>query len=394
MEKLLLFLRGYVKIRVSGYSPQRFMNLCCNHNILLWNIENHGTYYSMFISIAGFFNLKSIRRKTKTKVVIEEKHGLPFLLFKIKKRAVFLIGFLGCLFFLYMMSYFVWQIEITGNHILTEDVLMDFLEEQEIVCGSRKAMINISELESEIRESFPLVTWVSGKIEGSKLCIQIKENDRNPVSPEKNKEEYKDFIAEQSGKIVHMITRSGVPCVKIDDEVKKGDTLVSGIVPIYNDAGEWIDSIYCKADADIFLQYEYTFQDILPETYEQKIYTGEELIIPYIRMGKKEYRLRYAEHVFQKCDCIINENKIQPLKDYYLPISYGSFCYREYYMVQKKYSETEVKRICSEKVNHIIESLAKKGVQIIQKNVKIKKNSRQYLLQVNFTLIEKIDNKL
>ena len=47
-----------------------------------------------------------------------------------------------------------------------------------------------------------------------------------------------------------------------------------------------------------------------------------------------------------------------------------------------------------EKVNHIIESLAQKGVQIIQKNVKIKKNSRQYLLQVNFTLIEKIDNKL
>ena len=32
-----------------------------------------------------------------------------------------------------------------------------------------------------------------------------------------------------------IVTRSGIPQVKIGDEVKKGDLLVAGEVPIYND---------------------------------------------------------------------------------------------------------------------------------------------------------------
>ncbi len=42
MLQFIQYLKGYVCIRVWGYSPERFMNLCSNHDILLWNIENHG----------------------------------------------------------------------------------------------------------------------------------------------------------------------------------------------------------------------------------------------------------------------------------------------------------------------------------------------------------------
>lgn len=78
MVNIIKYLQGYVKIKVWGYSPERFMNLCGNHNILLWGIENHGEYYTMNISVRGFFKLKPMLKKTKTRAVILQRYGLPF----------------------------------------------------------------------------------------------------------------------------------------------------------------------------------------------------------------------------------------------------------------------------------------------------------------------------
>lgn len=59
-------LQGYVKIRVWGFAPQRFINLCSNKGILLWNIEKQ----KMFIpcaSACGLFTNAAHRQKDKSK---------------------------------------------------------------------------------------------------------------------------------------------------------------------------------------------------------------------------------------------------------------------------------------------------------------------------------------
>lgn len=78
MTEWLKRLRGYVKIRVWGFAPQRFINLCSNKGILLWNIEKQDDVYIMCVSLESFYRLRSIARKTKVRVVISERYGLPF----------------------------------------------------------------------------------------------------------------------------------------------------------------------------------------------------------------------------------------------------------------------------------------------------------------------------
>jgi len=39
MQRILRFLRGYVKIRIKGYSPERFLNLCSHHQIDIWGLQ-------------------------------------------------------------------------------------------------------------------------------------------------------------------------------------------------------------------------------------------------------------------------------------------------------------------------------------------------------------------
>ena len=72
-------LQGYVKIRVWGFAPQRFINLCSNKGILLWNIEKQEDVYTMCIGLRSFYELRPIARKTKVRVVISEDMDYPFL---------------------------------------------------------------------------------------------------------------------------------------------------------------------------------------------------------------------------------------------------------------------------------------------------------------------------
>mgnify|MGYP000827505538 CR=1 FL=1 len=92
MTEWLKRLRGYVKIRVWGFAPQRFINLCSNKGILLWNIEKQDDVYIMCVSLESFYRLRSIARKTKVRVVISERYGLPFFVPGMLRRKAFLAG--------------------------------------------------------------------------------------------------------------------------------------------------------------------------------------------------------------------------------------------------------------------------------------------------------------
>lgn len=50
------YIRGYVTIKVWGYSTERLLNLCGNHDILVWDIVNYGEYDTMNISVRGFLH--------------------------------------------------------------------------------------------------------------------------------------------------------------------------------------------------------------------------------------------------------------------------------------------------------------------------------------------------
>ena len=55
MIALIRYCRGYVRISVRGYAPERFMNLCANRAIVLWELNGHDGFYTMCISLSDFF---------------------------------------------------------------------------------------------------------------------------------------------------------------------------------------------------------------------------------------------------------------------------------------------------------------------------------------------------
>lgn len=392
MIQIIRYIKGYLAIRVFGFSPERFMNLCSHHNIFLWDVENHGDYYAMKISLKGFYRLRGITRKTGTRVVITKRYGLPFLSTRIWRRRIFMFGLLGSLFFWIWMSRFIWAVEIEGNYYVTTDVFQDFLAGNGVEVGMKKNNVRIEELEKAIRTRFDIVTWTSAQIEGTKLLIRVKENDLIMVESgrkETQAGEGMDLVAQKEGEIVSIVTRSGIPRVTAGMIVEKGDVLVEGGVPILNEDGTVKRYDYCRADADIMLRCLYNMKEEIGEKHRQKYYTGREKQYPFIMLGTKKIRIPLPESKYETSDVMEEKTQLRLFKNYYLPVYIGKDIEREYELREKVYTKEEVKELFERKIQNFIESLQEKGVQIIEKNVTISKASSMWKMNVDFLAVEK-----
>ena len=393
MLQVIQFMKGYLCIRVWGFSTERFINLCGNHNILLWNIRNCGNYDTMCITLKGFYNLKSITRKTGTRVVITRRCGLPFFIQRVKKRKIFAGGIIFCFLFWLWMESFILDIEIQGNYFISEEVFMDFLSEERVTPGMKKKNVNIEALEKSVRNKFDLITWTSAKIDGTKLVIQLKENDLIQTIPEKQEENGKGYnlIAGVDGVVTDMVTRNGVPKVSIGKEVKKGDVLVEGYIPIYLEDMTVKRYDYCTADADVIIESSMTVSKQQDENYKKKIYTGKSKNRYFVRLPMMEIKLPIGKISYKKYDVLEECEQIILFGGYRIPVVYGKKQIREYVEEDAIYTKEEIKLQFEQKVQKIIQTLDEKGVQIIEKNVTINKYKGIWTLMVDFRVSQQAD---
>ena len=177
IQSIIRYVHGYVKIRVEGYSPERFLNLCSHHQIYIWGLTPCGNAYEMYMSLKGFKKLRPIVRKTHTKVTLAGRAGLPFFLQKYRRRKLFFISFFLCIGLLYFYSSFIWDINFEGNEKWTNETLLEFLEEKEVTPHMPKSKVDCARIVKEIRKEYDDIVWVSASIDGSRLRIQIKENE-------------------------------------------------------------------------------------------------------------------------------------------------------------------------------------------------------------------------
>lgn len=89
---VIKYFKGYVYVRLSGYAPERFLNLCGSHDILIWNLKSTKDGYEFCISVAGFKQLRPILKKTRTHIRIQKRYGMPFELYHYRKRKMFAHG--------------------------------------------------------------------------------------------------------------------------------------------------------------------------------------------------------------------------------------------------------------------------------------------------------------
>ena len=373
---IVKYIRGYVQIRLTGYAPERFLNLCGKNDILIWDLKATEDGYEFKISRKGFKMLRPILKKTKTKVKILEKRGIPVYLHKYRKRKVFALGFLFFFIMLIYVSGFVWNIEVRGNSYLSEETILAFLEEENASFGTKIKQIDCAKLEETLRSDYPEVIWTSIKIYGTKMTVDIQESLLADTIYEPTSDEACDIVAAKDGIITSMITRQGTPLVTVGSVVKSGDCLVSGAIEIRNDNGEIVDYLYECADADVTAQVQLAYCDYISVLYQEKQYDGA---------IEKNYILQIGDIIiknpFQAEPDGLYEATVEDVQfcfgnNFYLPVFFKEIVYRPYTLLQKEYTKEEIQEIAKKNFSQYLEKLEEKGIQIIEKNVMIKRASQ------------------
>ncbi len=266
---------------------------------------------------------------------------------------------------------------------------MTFLNQYEVKIGMKKSDLDIEAMEKEIRRAFPQITWTSAKLSGTKLLIEVKENDAPIIQTEAEQEEASNLVTEYDGKITAIIVREGVPKVKIGDEVTKGTVLVEGSVPIFNEDTTIRGYQYVEADADIVLEHIRNFGATLPFDYVAKEYTGRTRERYYLRVGNQELRMP-EDRPFLTYDSVIRESRPLVFDKLSIPIYFGCYTHREYQNTEHEYTLDQARELLNEKINAFIITLDEKGVQIIEKNVKIDTKGGKWVVQGEFLVRESV----
>ncbi|MCD8326905.1 MAG: sporulation protein YqfD [Lachnospiraceae bacterium] len=371
---------SFLRLKLEGQGVERFITLCGNRRLPLWEIRAEGKYCFVNIHYRDWEQGKELLQKTGTQAAIVTKHGLPFLLPGLKSRILFLIAGLLAVGWLAYSTRLIWHIEFDGNYSISEDQLTDFLAQRGIWVGVPKSSLDLESLEKELRQEFSLITWTSGRINGTVLEISIKENERpNVTMPVLSVEEATGLYASADGVIVSIYVRNGVSAVSRGDEVQKGDLLVDGRIPVVNEDGETDHYLLYEADADVLIETVQQVSYSLDKVYIAKEYTGREGSGLWLSLDQSLYRLPRTGAKWKEKEQLLEPSFTVTLFDRQL--GFGIFEVREYQSVEKSYTLEEAEAILRAEFQKNNAILEEKGVQIISENVTMEENENSFLLR-------------
>ena len=391
-----------VRCLVTGEENLRFVNLCRNNGIELRHLVRRENAIQMEIDAENFKKLRPLVRKTHVKIHILNRHGSAFFFYRHKRRWWFLLGMTVFAGIIYILSLFVWQIDIDGNCKYTDALILQALAKMDVKTGCRKSEIDLPKIEEELRIMYNEITWVSASITGTKLQIELREGDlkisgssgggqtgnvkrvenreNNPKT--QNGESETDLpanlVADEDAIITNLVVRRGTVAVRYGDEVKKGDVLIEGKVYIYNEDETLKKVDYLTAEGDVFGKYQELYEKHYQRKHEVRSYTGKNYRELGVAIVGKSFCLPVWENILKKQ---LEENTLSEVwswkkqfrltPTFYLPFALEYTEYVPYENVVEEYTDGVIKKMAEEELQKYLNELEKKGVQIISNSVTI-----------------------
>lgn len=269
-ERLAGSVRGYVEICADGFFCERFLNICMHREIFLWDVRRLGeNRICACISIDDFRRLRSVATKTKTRVRITKRVGLPFFLYRYRKRKALLAGCALFFLILWYLSTHIVGIDITGNERITPAEILQELKGAGLSYGVSVKKVDRSHVRNRLMTELDDLAWVGINIKGSRAYIEVKERLDTFIEPDRTVP--CDIVAERSGTLKLLEVKNGQTMVKTGQYVEEGDLLVSGVVDSDKVGIRYVHS-YGEIYAETIFEKsgEYTLE------YIEKIYTGKE----------------------------------------------------------------------------------------------------------------------
>ena len=211
---LLSYILGFVRIRVEGLFIERFINICISKKIFLWKAKREkSTILHANVGIKEYKSLREVSKKTKSKIKIQTKRGLPFVMHKYRKRKIFVVLLLLVLIGLIVSSNFIWNIEIRGDITISHEEILNSLEQEGLMIGMRSSALDKNQVINNVRLNRDDIAWMGINIRGTNAIVEV----RQTVNPPEiiREDEFCNIVSDRNGIITRISVRNGTANVVV-----------------------------------------------------------------------------------------------------------------------------------------------------------------------------------
>ncbi len=235
-SRWLDYLGGVITVRVRGPYPEKIINLALSRGLFLSDVKRDGQDVYFSVRRSGYKPLAGIAEKFGYEVEVLSRKGLPYYRRALRRRWMMLIGALVFVLMLYILSSFVWFLEVRGTNNVTTEAVIRSAANFGLQRYAFKGSLNKTLIEEGILREIPELSYVQVTIKGVKATIKVVEK----VLPGEQITGPCNLVAKRGGIVEEVMVLDGTAMVQKGDTVGTGNILISGtIIP----QGEYPDDM-------------------------------------------------------------------------------------------------------------------------------------------------------
>ncbi len=352
---------SYYRVKIVGKNPQAFVKRIIKLPIYLLHITYLNQEVYIDIDYENFKRLQELKTSYEFKII--KRYGISNFLFLIKKYWLYYITLLFSLGLIFLLSNIIFEVEVINNSDTIKNLVYEELKKYKV--SKFKFVISFDKQEQIAKqiayENKEQIEWMELKREGTKYIVNVEQRKKEKIEkPKANR----NIVAKKTGILLKIDAKTGEVVKKINDYVKKGDIVISGMIKNKNTVKKLV-----SADGKIYAEVWYTVNVSMPLKYKEEYSTGREKTIVKFTFLNKNIGFFNSYKEYKDQDQYVIASKL-------LPLSIAITKREELRITAYDFTKDEAVKQALIKADEKIKKKLKEGEYIISK--KVLKNSKNH----------------
>ncbi|MDR1616687.1 MAG: sporulation protein YqfD [Syntrophomonadaceae bacterium] len=226
MAEWFEYLGGMITVRIEGEYVEKVLNMAMSRGLYISDVRKIEGGVLLKVRGSGFEALKTICAENGYEYSIVAQRGAPFVKRAFRRRMGFLVGAAVFVSAVYILSSFIWFVDVRGNNLLSDQVIIDAAARYGVSKGANKSGFDRIEAENAMIRDISQLSYVKISVKGVNASIEVVEKTLS--SPEITAP--CNIVAAADGVIDDILVLMGRQNVRTGQAVVKGDILISGMV--------------------------------------------------------------------------------------------------------------------------------------------------------------------
>jgi len=376
MRKIWAYIFGYLSLMVKGPHPERFINLAFTRGVYLWDLNWTSPDTLILKVYANSFRvLRHLARQSGCRIRIRKKRGFPFLINRFRRRRMLLFGGFIFVLLLYILSSFIWTLDIEGTKRISENKIRSLAAEQGLKPGNFRYQVDRDQVVNHLLRELPEISFAEVKV-GPRSRIRIVEKVRVPKVQGNC-----HIVAKKDGVIDTVLALTGQPMVKEGDLVKKGQIIISGAIyppepePDPNNQKPPAPQKpvrYVQAQGVVYARVWYRFYGEAPRDEVVEEETNRTVRIYCIRLAGKEITIKGPDQIpYKYYRTKTSRSRLPQWRNIKVPVEFVTIEAEEIKRVRFQRSFDEAKKLAADRARDQAVKKLPKGAEPVSRQYKV-----------------------